>query len=169
MAKTNGNLKVTVPTFIPLAEAVHKYNLTEEVLTRLIRDGRIDGALLPSGELFVSDDGLNEAKTKEQIIEEKFGHLRGKTVSARAASQKYGISHKTFIRWARAGYIRILREEDRLLELDAADVAYCAFVHATKKQEYGGTVSGVRIFDEEGNPYRVKYPELSVKRRQSSS
>jgi hypothetical protein len=158
-----------VPTFIPLAEAVHKYNLTEEVLTRLIRDGRIDGAQLPSGDLLVSDDGLNEAKTKEQIIEERFAHLREKSISAYAASQEYGIPHQTFIRWARAGYIRIISEADRSLELDAADTAYCAFAYETKKQEYGGKISGVRIFDDEGNLYRVKYPELSVKRRRSGS
>ncbi len=158
----NGN---SVPTYLPLSQAARKYNISENVLTRMIQDGRIDAAQLPSGELLVSDDGLNQTKTKEQIIEEKFAHLRGKPISAYAASQEYGLSHKTFIRWARAGYIQILKEEDRLLELDAADVAYCVYVHESKKQAYGGKISGVKIFDEEGNPYLVKYPELSKKRR----
>ena len=105
MAKTNGNLKVAVPTFIPLADAVRKYDLTEEVLTRLIRDGRIDGAQLPSGDLLVSDDGLNEAKTKEQIIEEKFEILRGQRISIYDAAKKYKLSHSTLRGWIKAGYI----------------------------------------------------------------
>lgn len=59
----------------------------------------------------------------------------------------------------------ILREENRLLEMDAADVAYCAYVYSQKKAEYGGNIAGVRLFDKEGNPYEVKYPDLSAKRR----
>jgi hypothetical protein len=58
MAKANGNLNVAIPTFIPLADAARKYNISENVLTSLIQDGRIDAAQLPSGELAVSDDGL---------------------------------------------------------------------------------------------------------------
>jgi len=115
-----------------LAEAARKYGIPEDVLTRLIQDGRIDAAQLPSGELVVSDKDVSQAKTKEQIIKEKFVHLQGKPISAYAASQEYGIPHQTLIRWARAGYIQILGEEDRLLALDMADVAYCAFVYAAK-------------------------------------
>jgi hypothetical protein len=33
MAKTNGNLKVAVPTFIPLADAARKYNISEGVVS----------------------------------------------------------------------------------------------------------------------------------------
>jgi hypothetical protein len=66
MAKANGNVNVAVPTFIPLTDAARKYNISENVLTRLIQDGRIDAAQLASRELLVSDEGLNE-KTKEQI------------------------------------------------------------------------------------------------------
>ena len=161
----NGN---TVPTYLPLPEAARKYNISVNVLTRMIRDGRIDAAQLPSGELLVSDLDMMRGITKQEIIKTRFAHLRGKPISAYAASQEHGIPHQTFIRWARAGYIQILKEEDRLLDLDAADVAYCAYVYETKKLEYGGKISGAKIFDEQGNPYQVKYPELSVKRRQTT-
>lgn len=50
--------------------------------------------------------------------------------------------------------------------MDAADVAYCAYVYGQKKAEYGGRVAGVKLFDEEGNPYEVKYPDLSARRRE---
>lgn len=58
-----------------------------------------------------------DLKTKDEIIIEKFEHLRGQRISPYAAQKKYdGIHRSNFIRWARAGYIEILREEDRLME-----------------------------------------------------
>jgi hypothetical protein len=159
MTKTNGNLKVMVPTFIPLAEAVHKYNLTEEVLTRLIRDGRIDGAQLPSGDLLVSDDGLNEAKTKEQIIKEEFSRLCENPVTVSEAENRYGLQNQTIRNWVTLGYIRVV-DNDYPMKLDEADVAYCAKIY----HERGGR-PGARIFDSDGNPYQLKHPELAEYRR----
>jgi hypothetical protein len=78
------DLRSELPTFVPLSEAVRRYNLTEDVLTRLIRDGRIEAAQLPSGELLVSDDDLGETKTKEQITEEKFGNYQPQSSRSRS-------------------------------------------------------------------------------------
>jgi hypothetical protein len=50
--------------------------------------------------------------------------------------------------------------------MDEAGVAYCAYVYHQKKEEYGGKVAGVKLFDKNGNPYQVKYPDLSAKRRE---
>jgi hypothetical protein len=166
MAETNGNLKVAVPTFIPLADAVRKYDLTEEVLTRLIQDGRIEAAQLPSGELLVSDDGLNHAQTKEQIIEEKFRHLKGKPIRLREAARKYRLKVPTVGRWVQIGYIKRLRDEPHCVELDESDVAYCANVYHHRKRE--GSVAGSKIFDEKGNPYQLKYPDLASERRKEN-
>jgi hypothetical protein len=59
----------------------------------------------------------------------------------------------------------ILNEAERSLELDETDVAYCAYIYEQKKQEYGGNIAGVKIFDENGNPYQVKYPEVAEQMR----
>lgn len=156
------------PTCLSLEEAARKYGVEEEVLTQLIEAGMIETRETPTGELLVVADknGSNQdPHTKEEIIAAKFVHLREQPISAYGAQKKYGIHHNSFIRWARAGYITILNEAERSLELDEADVAYCAHVYHLKKEEYGGNIAGVKIFDEDGNPYQVKYPELSVKRR----
>ena len=165
MTKTNGNLKVMVPTFIPLAEAVRKYNLTEEVLTRLIRDGRIDGAQLPSGDLLVSDDGLNEAKTKEQIIEEKFGNLIGQPITVTEAAEKYDLHRNTLLEWSKNGYIAVLKHGYRM-ELDEAEVAYCAEIHYERK-ELG--ITRVPLLDENGLAYQLKHPKLFEYRRRKKN
>jgi hypothetical protein len=159
--------ELNIPTYLPLPKAARKYGLSEKVLTQLVQAGKIEAVRLPSGEVLVpADNGSKIPQTKDEIITEKFAHLRGRRISPYAAEKKYdGIHRSNFIRWARAGYIEILREENRLLEMDAADVAYCAYVYSQKKAEYGGNVAGVRIFDKEGNPYEVKYPDLSAKRR----
>ncbi len=159
-------------TYLPLKEAAKKHNVEEKVLTQLIAAGMIE-AVEENGETLVAVDkngNGNHGKgvtTKEEIIATKFAHLRDQSISAYSAQKEYGGIHRSnFIRWARAGYIRILREEGRILEMDAADVAYCAHVYTQKKAEYDGKIAGVKIFDKAGNPYQVKYPDLSARRRE---
>jgi len=158
-----------VPTFLPLADAVRKFGLPQKVLTEQIRAGEIEAVKLPNGELLVADK-LNSGyqnKTKEQIIAEKYSHLRGRIISASGGSRKYSEIHGVVItpqilaRWAHAGYISIIGRGYRL-KLDEADVAYCADIYAQKVQEYGtDRMVGVRIFDPDGNPYQLKYPEVA--------
>ncbi len=159
----NGN---SVPTYLPLSQAARKYNISENVLTRMIQDGRIDAAQLPSGELLVSDDGLSQTKTKEQIIEENFAHLRGQAITVTEAVDRYGkgFHRNTILEWVRRGYITILKPGYRMA-LDEADVAYCALVYNNRREQQN-TVFGARIFDDKGNPYHLKHPELAEKRRQ---
>jgi hypothetical protein len=137
------------------------------VLTRLIEAGKIEAVQLPSGEVLVSAESNGyQSKTKEQIIGAKFAHLRGQTITPYAAQKKYdGIHRNNFINWARSGYIKIHQEADRLIELDEADVAYCAYIYKQKKEEYGGSLAGVTIFDDKGNPYQLKYEELARQMR----
>jgi hypothetical protein len=156
---TSGNSKLSIPTFIPLAEAARKYDLTEDVLTRLIQDGRIDAAQLPSGDLLVSDEGLNE-KTKEQIVEEKYGHLQGQPITVTEAAEKYDIVRNTLLNWVKYGHITVLKPGYRM-ELNEAEVAYCAEVYNKRTRSGFST----RIFDENGLPYQLKHPDLAEYRR----
>ncbi|GIK40106.1 MAG: hypothetical protein BroJett011_39390 [Chloroflexota bacterium] len=157
-----------VPTFIPLVEAAQKYNLSEKALTQLIQTGKIEAVQLPNGELLVAAESNNghKAKTKQEIIAEEFSHLRGNTISASEASRKYSkiygvtISNELFSRWSRLGYIK--RVSGYRLSLDEADVAYCAKIFVEKYHEYRGRLQGVPIFDENGNPYHLKYREVAA-------
>jgi predicted site-specific integrase-resolvase len=155
-----------IPTYIPLDQAARQYGLSKKVLTQQIRVGKIQAVQLPSGDLLVAaENNDQDYQTKDEIIARKFASLRGQGISASAASKKYGIHHQNFINWARSGYIRILKEKPRLLEMDEADVAYCAFVYENKRVENKGRIAGAKIFDDDGNPYQVKYPDLAAQRR----
>lgn len=168
---TNSTLELKVPTFIPLSEAADKYNLSKNVLTQLILTGKIEAVRLPSGELLVAaEKNGHEIRTKNELITKKFSHLRGQKISASEASRKYSEQHGTpipyqnFSRWAKAGYIEIKNQGYRL-QLDEADVAYCAEIYAEKYREYNGQMRGVTIFDENGNPYQIKYQEVAEQKR----
>ncbi len=166
------NLKSKIPTCLPRPDAARKFSLTEEVLTQLIKAGKIEAVQLPSGELLVpaKNDGQKRPQTKKEIIAEKYVHLRKQPISASESSRKYSkvhevpISHQSFSRWAEAGYITVMERGYRL-KMDEAEVAYCAEIYAQKYREYDGRMSGVRIFDRDGNPYQLKYPEVAAQLR----
>lgn len=161
------------PTYLSLEEATRKYGVEKKVLTQLIEAGMIKTRETPTGELFVVADkngNDQEFQTKDEIIAEKFTHLREQTISASEASRKYGklhgipIAHQTLSRWVKAGVIKAEFDGYRL-QMREADVAYCAEVYAQKYREYSGRMSGVHIFDEDGNPYQLKYPEVAEQLR----
>ncbi len=162
------------PIYLPLKEAAKKHDVEEKVLTQLIAAGMIE-AVERNGETVVAVDKNgnddNESQTKDEIIAAKFAHLKGQPISASEASRKYSkihgvpISNQSFSRWAtKLGYIIVLERGYRL-QMDEAEVAYCAEVYAQKYREYDGRMSGVRIFDKDGNPYQLKYPEVAEQLR----
>jgi hypothetical protein len=162
-----------IPTYLPLAEAAEKFGLSEKVLTQMIQAGKIEAVQLPSGELFVAAENNGNGhgpKTKDEIIAEKFAQLRGRKISASEASRKYSkehgilISNELFSRWSRLGYIK--REDTGYrLQLDEADVAYCASIYAGKYVQYNGQLQGVNIFDKDGNPYQIKHEDIAEQKR----
>jgi hypothetical protein len=113
----NSGLKI--PTYLPFAEAMKKLEVTRESLTQLITNGKIGAVQLPSGEVLVAaSDG--PYKTKKEIIDEEFGHLRGQKISASGASRKYSDDQTTiypsrFSDWAKAVYITSDFDSYRLL------------------------------------------------------
>ena len=159
-------------TYLSLEEVARKYDLRKKVLTQLIEAGMIETRQTPAGELLVVADkngNGQEPQTKEEIIAKEFAHLRDKTISASEASRRYSDSQikiypSRFSDWAKAGYITSEFDGYRLL-LNEAEVAYCAKIYREKFKEYGGRLTGVTIFDDAGNPYQIKYPEVAQQMR----
>jgi predicted site-specific integrase-resolvase len=152
-----------LPTFLPFEEAAQKHSISPKVLTQLIETGKVEAARLPSGEIVVSDADLAKAKTKAQIIQEKFADLDGQPIRLSDAARKYQISTANLARWAKAGHIRVLKQTPHNTELSEADVAYCASVYHERRQQ--GSTFGSRLFDEDGRPYYLKHPALAAQRR----
>jgi hypothetical protein len=160
-------------TYLSLEKAARKYGVKKKVLTQLIEAGMIQTRETSTGELLVvaeKNDNDQNLQTKEEIIAAKFAHLREQPISASEASRKYSktcgvaISQPLISRWVKLGYITVLERGYRL-QLDEAEVAYCAEIFAQKYQEYGGQMQGVNVFDEDGNPYQLKYPEIAEQKR----
>jgi excisionase family DNA binding protein len=152
-------------TYIPLKEAAKTYGVEEKVLTQLISAGMIE-TKEEAGETLVAVDknGNGSPQTKEEIIAEKFAHLQNEPITVTQAAQRYKLSRQTVLEWTSRSYIQVIKPGYRM-ELNEADVAYCAEVYHQKAQEYDGRLRGVNIFDKYGNPYSVKHPELAIKRR----
>ncbi len=156
----NSNSMLTLPTFIPLSEAVHKYDITEDVLTQLVQNGRIEAAQLPSGDILVADSDLDQTRTKEQIIEEKFAHLRGKAITISEATAEYALAGPTIRKWISRGFISPIGSSYPMT-IDEADVAYCRWAYQARNGR-----PGAQIFDSDGMPYELKHPELAEYRRE---
>ena len=149
LEERNGHSAHEFPRYLPLSEASRRYGISEAVLKRAIESGTIEAIYL--GEEVAVAEGDVE---KVVIRKSDFEHLRGKPISLLAASKKYGIPDQTLGRWVKAGYIAKLGRHGRKVLVDEADVAYRVEIY---KRLGGGR--GRRIFDAEGKPYRVKYPE----------
>jgi hypothetical protein len=107
----------------------------------MIASGRIKGAKLPSGEIGVSQNDLDQLITREQ-----FEHLRGKSITINQASESYGIHPETIRGWVKQGYIAVLKEGYGK-ELDLADVEYCVAVYRSL-----GGARGKCLFDADRRP-----------------
>ncbi|NJN99002.1 MAG: hypothetical protein HC875_35350 [Anaerolineales bacterium] len=147
---------------------------TKNLLTNLPTGVRIELTKLPSGEVAVLPVTTQEMpKTKAQIIAEEFANLTDKSISLSEASRKYSkelgvkIPHANFSRWATAGIIEVKGNDGFRLLVREADVAYCAKIYKEKFEQHGGNLRGVTLFDADGNPYQMKYPDLAERKRES--
>ena len=156
---------MTLPTFLPLPEAADKLGLSEAELRSRVESGTIAGGELPDGKIVVniSGNGTNGDDINARlraIKREDFEHLRGQAITVSEAAKKYGIIRRTIIRWADKGYCKIIVPGYRM-ELDEADVAYCAAIHEVRKKYK----SRAPLLQEDGSPYLLIHPNLAKARR----
>jgi hypothetical protein len=141
--------------FISLSQAARRLGLAKDTLRSLIDSGRIKGAVLPNGDIGVSEPELGSIVTHEQ-----FEHLRGQPITVVQTVAKYQIKPMTIRGWIERGYITILKQGYGMT-IDECDVAYCVAVY----RSVGGT-PGKRIFDESGRPYQLQKPEFAEYKRE---
>lgn len=105
--------------------------------------------------------------TKNEIIRREFSHLQGQGISLSDASRRYGVKQPTITRWIQAGHIKVLVDEGYRIMIDESEAAYCAKIYQEKLKSHGGNLRGVTLFDNNGNPYQMKHPDLAERKRQS--
>ncbi len=136
--------------FLTLSEASTRMNVNADELRTMIQAGRIKGAILPTGEIGVSESAIPTPPTpKEQLPEyKKHKHLKGVPIWISEAGRKYDILQVTISKWVKAGYIKTLGMNGNRVLVDEADVAYCAEIY----HQRGG--QGKWLFNPDGTPYQ---------------
>jgi len=112
--------------------------------------------------LAVAGDDINAQLAA--IKREDYEHLRGVPITVTEAAREYETNRTTIFAWVQKGYIDIIKPGYGML-LDKADVAYCVAVHRVRKK------FGVRapLLQDDGTPYLLKYPDLSLGRKTRKS
>ncbi len=167
---------MTLPTFLTLPEAAEKFGLTETELRQRVDAGTITAGRLPGGEIVVSSErnanGVTDINDRLSAIKrDDYEHLRGRPITVSEAAEKYDLVRQTIIRWANQTYIGALQESTGLggtrMELDEADVAYCATIYRIRRE--AGIRTGFPLLDESGKPGLLKHPNLSRYRRECNT
>lgn len=142
--------------FLTLSEAAARMKVAADELRTMIQAGRIKGAILPNGEIGVSESAIPTPPTpKEQLPEyKKYKHLKGVPIWISEAARKYEVSTQTISQWASAGYIKKLGMNGNRVLVDEADMAYCAEIYRQRKGQ------GKWLFNRDGTPYRPKTGQL---------
>ena len=150
---------------ISIREAAQMLGLSERRLRELVQEGSIRAAILPGGEIGVSKDLATITVLNEKLKSIRptdYKNLRGVPITTSDAVGKYKVVKQTLLRWTRQGFVKVLKPGYRL-ELDEADVAYCAMIFHLRQN--AGVFAGAPLLDENGAPYLLKHPVLSASRR----
>ncbi len=147
---------VTLPTFLPVAEAARKYGMEEARLRALIEKGKIRAGVV-AGEMVVSEDEVRgeaiqeKGLRKEDLPEyQKHAHLRGQGIGINEAAKEYRVPYITLYQWMSSGIIHKIGREGQKVLLDKADVAYCAEIYRQRG------IKGRKLFNSDGTPYKPK-------------
>lgn len=127
-------------TYLTKEEALRQYPLSRTELDALIKESRVDYALLHNGEeqVIVYDDDLAAYIADRDITPEMFAHLENKKIGINEAGLKYGINPVVVSRWVKQGWIRVIGYGPRnKTEISEADVAYRAALGRGKKMRPG--------------------------------
>jgi hypothetical protein len=153
---------LTLPTYLPVAEAARKYGMSVRHLRALINDGTIKAAMVMNN-LVVDEDEVRDKFAQQKTLRKedlkeykKFKYLAGQPIWLGEASRLYQIPQPTISRWVQMGIIKKLEPSGNKVMIDQADMAYCAEIYHSRQ-----TKQGRRLFEKNGLPYKPKTGPLS--------
>ena len=155
---------MTLPLYYSLEKAAKMYNLPLERLNNWLECGKLDAIQNQAGEILVSSKSIEDNLTKAEIINQHYADLVGVPITLKDAAEKYGVHKQTIYGWVKYyKYVRILRKGYKI-EVDEADVAYCANIYQ-KRQQSGLGTSGAPLLHKDGRPYRLKRKDVAMYRK----
>jgi len=140
-----------LPRFVPLQEAARRMRVSVKETRAMIESGKIQGGVLPDGEMVVSESTIPTQKLpqKKDLPEyKKHQELSGVGIGINQAAKEYRIPKTTLYHWFQKGYIKSLGRDGQKVLLNKQDVAYCADVYRKSGSQ------GRRVFNLDGTPYR---------------
>jgi len=137
---------------VPLERAAQRLNLSQSTLLSLINAGRVEAMSTPDGVY------MSEEQIKTTIVPEQFDHLKHNRITVSQAAEKYNVHRRTILVWVKKNYINVITPGYKMI-LTESDVAFCAAVYHAK-----GGRPGMHLFDSDGLPYQLKWPDLSTYR-----
>ena len=131
----------------------------KELLTNLPQNAIVEIKVSAEGHKTLS---VSQPKTKQDILQEKYGHLLDKKITLTQAAKKYQIPRSTIQSWLfRSKYLKAVDPNAHPLFLIEADIAYLVEIYK-ERREIG---SRAPLLDEDGLPYQIKHPELVAYRQ----
>jgi|GEM_PF-4042964 len=102
--------------------------------------------ILPNGAIHVAD---TTPKTKTQLIDELFPHLKGQGISISDAAKKYGVPRDVISRWIYgSGDVHFVDETCYPKLANEAEVALCAQIYHARR---AANTAGLPYFDDQGH------------------
>ncbi|MCK6629317.1 MAG: hypothetical protein L6R45_29590 [Anaerolineae bacterium] len=102
--------------------------------------------ILPNGAIHVAD---TTPKTKTQLIDELFPHLKGQGISISNAAKKYGVPRGAVNDWVYVtGYLHFVDETCYPKLVDEAEVALCAQIYHARR---AANTAGLPYFNDQGH------------------
>lgn len=132
------------------------------LLTNLPPGSTIELTKTPGG--LIVTDSIDQPKTKQQILEERYAGLMGQGITMSEAAKKYDVPGGTIRRWVyQNNYISFVDQDSYPQTIDEAEIALCADIYKERQQ---AGITRVPYFDEEGCIIEdLKHPKLSEYRR----
>ncbi|RLI50135.1 MAG: hypothetical protein DRP09_20195 [Candidatus Thorarchaeota archaeon] len=124
---------MNLQTYIPLDDAARRYQINRLVLTQAIASGRMRAVQVKDFVAVAEEDMKILAIDMDES-------LKGVSIRATEAAEKYGVNQPNLNRWADAGYIRVIKHRYSYLDLDEADVKRVATIYKKALQETGSPV-----------------------------
>ncbi|MCG3209848.1 MAG: hypothetical protein FOGNACKC_03475 [Anaerolineae bacterium] len=105
-------------------------------------------------------------ESKEQILNERYGHLRDKTLTLTEASKKYGVPRGTLNSWVnQSKYLQPTDNDSYPATYNESEIAYLAEIWEDRRK----IGSRAPLLDDDGLPYEIKHPNLAEYRRNKKS
>lgn len=107
------------------------------------------------------DIKLTTPQTKQEILEAKYKHLIGQTITLSEAADKYDVPRATISAWSyRSDYINPIGNNYPAI-FDEAEIAYLVDIYNQRRAQG----SKAPLLDENGLPYEIKHPGLAKYRK----